>query len=304
MEKISIALDWTPNTNHTGFFVALEKGWYREKGLEVEIRSPAADNYATTPAKKVELGQVDLALCPMESVISYRTKRRPFDLIAIAALLQEDVSAIACPSRTGIGSPRDLDGKRYASYQARYEDEIVRQMIRNDGGAGNLEIVYPDKLGIWETILKGRAEATWIFLNWEALQAEAAGVSLQLFKMKDYGIPYSYSPVLAGSAREIEKRRAVYRRFLSATRTGFHFAGRQPAAAADILAPYVPEGDRNIDLEQSQRFLAPFYGNEQTWGRMHAEAVDRFLAWLSERGLELQPLSAAELTMNDLLPAE
>ncbi|MFT5973166.1 MAG: ABC-type nitrate/sulfonate/bicarbonate transport system substrate-binding protein, partial [Cryomorphaceae bacterium] len=54
MDKITLALDWTPNINHIGFFVALEKGFYKELGLEVEIIDPSADNYAVTPAKKVE----------------------------------------------------------------------------------------------------------------------------------------------------------------------------------------------------------------------------------------------------------
>ena len=160
MQKLSLALDWTPNINHIGFFVAQKKGFYQNVKIDIEILEPSSDNYQTTPAKKVELGNADFALCPTESIISYRTKSKPFPLIAIAAVLQNDLSAITAMKDSGINSPKDLDGKIYGSYKARYEDGIVKEMIKNDGGKGDLEIIYPEKLGIWNTHLEGKADAT------------------------------------------------------------------------------------------------------------------------------------------------
>ena len=138
MTQLTLALDWTPNINHIGFFVALENGLYHEHGLEVLIHDPSEDNYQITPAKKVEIGEADLALCPTESIISYRRKSRPFSLLGIAAIFQQDLSAIAVQAGMDIISPKDLDGLSYASYRARYEDEIVRQLIKNDGGKGDI----------------------------------------------------------------------------------------------------------------------------------------------------------------------
>ena len=105
MQDLTLALDWTPNINHIGFFIALEKGFYEELGIRLEILDPSADNYQVTPAKKVELGKADFALCPTESIISYRTKPSPFKLIAIAAILREDLSAIAVKSSATITRP-------------------------------------------------------------------------------------------------------------------------------------------------------------------------------------------------------
>ncbi|MEM1220713.1 MAG: ABC transporter substrate-binding protein [Bacteroidota bacterium] len=207
MNKIHLALDWTPNINHIGFFVAQAKGFYRDDDLQVDISDPSSDNYQTTPAKRVELGTADFALCPTESVISYRTKANSFPLVAVAALLQEDLSAIVVKADSGIESPKDLDGRTYSSYAARYEDGIVREMIKNDGGQGDLKVVYPDKLGIWNTLLEGVADATWIFVNWEGVAAEQTDVPLRSFRMKDYQIPYSYSPVIAANANVIEEKR-------------------------------------------------------------------------------------------------
>jgi len=300
MEKIKIALDWTANTNHTGFFVALEKGFYSELNLKVEIVMPNTDDYATTPAKKVELGEVDFALCPFESVISYRTKKKSFPAVAVAALLREDLSAIACLRDSGITSPKDLDGTTYASYQARYEDEIVRQMIKNDGGSGNLKIVYPKKLGIWNTILTRKTDATWIFLNWEGLQAKNGKIALSTFIMKDYGIPYGYSPVLFADKRKVQQRNIAYRNFLKVTKKGYLFAKSNPEEAISYLLPHTSESDKNIDLLESQKYTAEYYGDDRTWGTMESTKVIEYLTWLSKNGLEKQQLNADSLLVKNL----
>ncbi|MGB7395512.1 MAG: ABC transporter substrate-binding protein [Pricia sp.] len=295
MEKIKIALDWTANTNHTGFYVAQALGFYDDLGLEVEIVTPEADNYAVTPAKKVELGEADFALCPFESVISYRTKKKLFEGVGIAALLREDLSAIACLEDSSIQSPKDFDGKTYASYQARYEDEIVRQMIKNDGGEGNIEIVYPKKLGIWNTILDRTSHATWIFTNWEGIQAKNEGVALRTFQMKDYGIPYGYSPVIFAGAQKSEERKGPYRDFLAATKKGCLYAKANLEEAIQHLSPHIPEGDKNIDLLESQKYTARFYGNEENWGTMGVKKIQEYMDWLEDKGLENQTLQADSL---------
>ncbi len=286
MEKIKIALDWTANTNHTGFFVAKAKNFYQDLGVEVEIVTPDTDGYITTPAKKVELGEVDFALCPFESVISYRTKTNPFNGVAIAALLREDLSAIACLKDSGITTPKDLDGKTYASYNARYEDEILRQMVRNDGGTANLKMVYPEKLGIWNTIKDHTSDATWIFMNWEGIQAKNQDIALTTFRMKDFGIPYGYSPVIFADKEKVEKRKQAYRNFLKATKAGFLYAKKNPEAAVVHIVPHIAEGDKNIDLLESQIFTAQFYGDEATWGVIDTVKVAQYLIWLKENGLE------------------
>ncbi len=301
MEKFKIALDWTANTNHTGFYVAKEKGYYLEMGLEVIIETPDTDNYSTTPAKKVELGQVDMALCPFESVVSYRTKTNAFDAVAIATIFQEDLSAIASLSSNGITSPADLDGKMYASYQARYEDEMVRQMIKNDGGKGDFKIVYPEKLGIWNTIIKGKSDATWIFRNWEGIQAENEGIDLNLFKMADYGIPYGYSPIIMTSKKGVAKRARGYAHFLEATKKGYLYAQDNPSEAVECFASHVAEQDLNIDLVQSQIFSSPFYGNMDNWGVLEKQKVNQYLDWLLENKLEEQPFNFEDVVLSGLV---
>lgn len=300
MDKLTLALDWTPNINHIGFFIAREKQLYRQHGIDLQITDPSEDNYALTPAKKVELGQADFALCPTESIISYRTKENPFQLIAIAAVLQEDLSAIAVKSDGGINSPRHLDGKRYSSYQARYEDEIVRQMIINDGGKGVFEIGYPNKFGIWNTIIDNSFDATWIFLNWEGVQAKTKGLDLSYFKMSDYGIPYSYSPVIATDQGRISAHRNACSKFLEATEAGFRYCQRHPKEAIKLFQSYIPKKDQDIPLEKALKLSSPHFGDKDNWGRIEMSKIIEFQQWIFDKNLENKKLNPNEIFTNEL----
>lgn len=298
----TLALDWTPNTNHTGFFVAQALGFYRDLGLNVRIIDPSMDNYETTPAKKLELGEADFAIAPTESAISLRTKDKPVAAQAVAALLQQDVSAIAVREDSGIKRPAELDGKRYASYGARYEDKIVQQMVQNDGGEGDLKLSYPDKLGIWNTLLEQKADATWIFQNWEGIEAKTQGIGLRYFELGDYSIPYGYSPVLLVDEERMPERQAQYTAFLQATKRGFLHAQKKPGDAVELLAPHVPERERErIDLLEAQTFTNAHYGDEHTWGRMDPERVKQFAEWLNEKGIEQNLKGISQVFSNALL---
>lgn len=302
MINLKVALDWTPNTNHTGFFVAKELGFYAEQGLQVDLLTPAEDDYATTPAKKLESGSADFAIAPFESVISLNNKASKVNAVAIAVLLQQDISSIASLATGNITRPKDLDNKVYASYQARYEDAIVKQMIINDGGTGNMEIIYPKKLGIWDTLLANKADATWIFNNWEGVEAETNNIELNKFALADYGIPYCYSPVLFSTKENISKNTDSYKAFLKATKKGFQSAINNQSQAVEILTKYLSDKDAEaIDVAKSQAFVTPFYGDETIWGTMDSGRIKLFLDWLVKSKLENEIILQQELFTNDLL---
>ena len=301
MEKLKIALDWTPNTNHTGLFVASVMGFYEEFNLKLTIISPANDDYSVTPAKKLELNEVDFAVVPTESLFSLLIKENKVAVKGIYAILQEDTSAIVTLKSSNINRPKDLDGKIYASFKARYEDKIVKQMVINDGGQGDFTIEYPEKLGIWETILAQKSDASWIFKAWEGIEAQTQGIELNQFSLKDYEIPYGYSPLIIARSSDIESKSGVFKNFVIATKKGYLFAQNNPEKSVEILSKYVPERDlANIDVLKSQNFLNPYYGNENTIGKMEATVFQSFIDWLFEHDILEKRLVADEIFI-DLL---
>ena len=297
--KLKLALDWTPNINHIGFFIACEKLLYEKYNLKVEIEDPSFDNYKLTPAKKLENGFVDFALCPLESIISYRYKENPINFLAIAKLFDSDLSAIAT-NTDKIKSPKDLDGKSYASYNARYEDKIICEMVKNDGGRGNIDFVYPEKLGIWNTLENTKYDSTWIFLNWEGVQAESNKLNLKYFKMKDYNIPYSYSPVITAREDCIKNKFSIYKRFLSATKEGFIFAKKNKQKSIEILSKFIPSHERNIDLKKSLSVTNDNF-KEKDWGIMHKKNIKNFTDWLIKMKLVNKNLDYSKLFTNTLI---
>jgi len=302
VRTVRLALDWTPNVNHIGILIARELGMYEKHGITVEIIDPRTDNYEVTPGKRLELGGADLAIAPFETVVSLNNKARRVDAVAVYAILQEDLSSIATLASSPVASPRDLDGKTYASYKARYEDHIVRAMIMRDGGTGELHVSYPDKLGIWETLLKGEADATWIFDNWEGVEASTRGVALSTFAMRDYGIPYGYSPVVFTQQQTIDNERDALQSFLHATREGYLYAQEHIGDAQRILASYLtPNEQASIDLVQSITMTAPHFGTHSTCGVMEPQRVHDFLRWLVDAGLESPVILEQELYTNALI---
>ena len=295
--NVTLYLDWTPNINHIGFFVAKELGFYSDLKIRVDILDPSIDNYKVTPAKKVEHGESDLALCPFESVISYRTKDKPFDLTAIAAILQKDLSAIAVID-SSIRSPKYLDNKTYASYGARYEDLIVKQMIINDGGKGMIDIKYPEKLGIWETLISKKHDSTWIFLNWEGIEAKNKNISLNYFKMRDFKIPYSYSPVIVGSEKFCNTHQELVEKFLVATKKGFLFSISNKDEAVNCLSEFIPNHDKEVNLKDALEETTNAFLDKNRWGGIRESNINKFVNWLKENGIVESNLNTRELFTN------
>lgn len=302
MTPLKVALDWTPNTNHIGIFVAKQLGFYKEQGIEVEILNPISDNYQVTPGKKLALGIADFAIAPFETVISLNNKENAIDAIAVFAILQEDLSSIASLKSSKINTPKLLDGKIYASYKARYEDAIVKEMVKNDGGTGALQITYPAKLGIWNTLLEGTADATWIFDNWEGIEASTKQIALNKFSMGQFGIPYCYSPVIIARNSNLIANTEAYTLFIKATKKGYLYAANNSEITAKILKEQLTEDDiKNIDIEASIAMTAPHFGTDSSCGFMRSERITTFLNWLVAHNLENEKIIEQNLFTNELL---
>ena len=279
---IKVALDWTPNTIHTGLFVALEKGFYAKHGLHVQLLSPDP-SYSTTPAKRVENGDADLAVCPSESCIAYAESGK-MHLQAIYAILQKDASAIVSINPK-FAKTSDLERGTYGSYNARYEDHIVRSMVNTDGGDGSKMQIASSvgKLSLFEEVKQQKVDATWVFMPWEGVEAELDGTKLNVFKTQDYGVPYGYSPVIARNATASTPSAKDLEAFVHATREGYAYAKSSPFEAVTLLGRHCEPARSEEFLGKSQKMINAYYGDEP--GLMTEEKWSRFVEWLKNQSL-------------------
>jgi len=327
--KIVLALDWTPNTNHLGFYMAKATGLYDKFGLDVQLLSTNDEAYSTsylpspaeakeaeaaakgaagakagaavgsgglpafvTPCSQVASGHATFALNSPEGAVNWNTSGadRP-KLKAVAACLQKRTSAVVTLASSGLSRPKDLDGKVYASYGARFEGRIVRALIEADGGTGEYNEVVLPMLGIWSTLLEGKADATWVFMGWEGIEAKRAGIDLNAFKMEDFGIPYAYSPLVMAHPDTLQQEPEVVRAFLEASALGWQHACADPSGAASALVELaLRDSGVALDLgmvQESAEFIAGYALREAdgAWGVMDPAVWAKYLAWLDQTGL-------------------
>ncbi|CAL8460828.1 g359 [Coccomyxa elongata] len=273
--------------------------------LDVSLIFPEG-NY-TPPADLVRSASATFGICPSETVISSNTQTRHPPLKAVATLLEDDTSAIVTLKSSGLDRPSQLDGKIYASYAARYEGRVVQEIIRADGGKGDFMEATPAVMGIWDTLLKGDADATWIFTGWEGVDAQLKGVDLNVFKLADYGIPYGYTPVLVALPQTLQEKPDVVRAFLRATARGFQYAAQHPAEAAKyLLAAGADSMDEKLATASQEMVSMHYLDAAGRWGHMQADRWDKFLDWLDDKGLltsampSRNPVEGVSASLDDL----
>ena len=308
LTKVRLALDWTPNTNHTGFYVAQQKGWYREQGIDLQIL-PYSD--AASPDALVAAGQADFAISFVEQVVIDRVTDLPVK--SVAALVQHNTSALVTLKESGLDRPAKLEGKRYAGFGSPYEEPVIAQVIKQDGGAtGKIENITTNTGGL-QALEAKQADFVWIYLGWEGLQAKHDGVALNTFLIKDYGVPDYPSPVLITSEAFLKDHADVGRRFMAATSRGFQLAISDPTAAADLLIAGNPPGtfpDPSLVRESAAYLAGQYQAEAPRWGEQTLQTWSGYPKFMLETGkLEdanhkpVTTLDYAAMFTNDLLPA-
>ncbi len=277
MNRVILAPDWSLNTNHTGFVVAAALGFYEAAGMALELL-PYTDH--PTAATRVSSGHAHVGLGPQETVVAYADAPAP--LLALAAVNAHDPSALAVLEESSVTRPRDLDGKRYASYGARFEMHVVRAVVRADGGVGNVEERVLPKPTVPDALFTGEADCTWVFPAWEGVEAERRGRPLRHFRLRDYSVPDLYTPVLFSSLNFAREQPELLRVFVRATAKGFELAAAEPERAAELLVQAYPELDADL-VRRSQPAASPNYRDVgKPWGVISGEVWATYGRYLYE----------------------
>jgi ABC-type nitrate/sulfonate/bicarbonate transport system substrate-binding protein len=305
---VRLALDWTPNTDHTGFFVARAKGWYRQAGIDLKILP-----YATqAPETLLAAHQAECGISFQDSLTFAAAAGA--DIVSVAAILQRTASAIGVLADSPIQRPRDLDGKTYGSFNYPNEVPTVKFVIQADGGKGEFKVAGLDSAA-YEALYSKRVDFTIPFTAWEGVEAEQRGIKLRYFQFADYGFPDFYQVVLACDRQWLEKDPDAAKRFVAATVAGFAFAAAKPDEAAALLVSENPGAfDANQDLPRaSQEFLVKGGYLLDADGHFGAQTLERWQGYsdfLYRQGLLAdadgkpltKPLDYGRLFTNDFLP--
>ncbi len=300
LEKVTLVLDYTPNTNHTGIYLAKEKGYYKDQGIDLEIIQPSdSDSVTLVASDKAQFG-----VSYQEDVTYALTREKdPLPVKAIATIIQHNTSGFAAPVEKNIKTAKDFEGKTYGGWGSPSEEAIIKLAMEKQGADFNklkrVDIGKDD----YFTATKKNIDFAWIFDAWTGVEARLKNVKLDYIPIKDIdpALDY-YTPILITNNKTIKENPELVKKFMAATSKGYEEAIKDPSGAADILSKAVPELDKNL-VKTSQEYLAKLYKDDaQKWGQMKAEVWKNYAKFMQDNGLIKKALNVDEAFTNEFLP--
>ncbi len=300
LKKVTFVLDWTPNTNHTGLYVAEEKGYFKAEGLEVEIVQPPEDGAAVLVAS----GKAQFGMSFQDSMAPALAGENALPITAVAAVIQHNTSGIISRKGEGLASPKGMEGKKYATWDIPVEKAMVKDVVESDGGEFSKVQLIPSTVTDEVSALKSKSvDAIWIFYAWAGIKMEVEGLDTDYFAFADLNPAFDYyTPVIIAGNEFLKQDPETAKAFLRAVSKGYEDAEKDPEGAARILLKAAPELDEKLVME-SQKYLADKYqADVETWGYIDPQRWNKFYGWLNENGLSSPEIPENAGFSNDYLP--
>ena len=302
-EKITFVLDWTPNTNHTGLYVAMAKGYFAEGGLSVEVVQPPEDGAEVL----VGSGRAQFGVSFQDYIAPALIGDAPLPITAVAAIMQHNTSGIVSRKGEGMDTPAGLEGKKYATWDLPVEKATMAHVIEADGGDfSRVELIPSTVTDEVSALRSGSVDAIWIYYGWAGIACEVAGLETDYFAFADIDPVFDfYSPVVIANEDYLKEKPEAAKAFVAALAKGYEFAAEHPEEAAAILLEAAPELKSNEQLVvESQKYLADQYvADASRWGEIDPARWDAFYGWLNENDLMEADIPAGAGFTNDYLPA-
>lgn len=297
LRKVQLMLDYTPNTNHTGIYVARDLGYFAENGLDVEIIAPA-DGGADA---HVAAGNVEFGVSYQENVTLSRIAGLP--VVSLAAIIQHNTSGFASPKEKGIETPKQFEGMRYGGWGSPIEQATIESlMLAAEADYSKMEIVNMGNSDFFAAVERD-IDFAWIFYAWTGIEAELRGVDLNMIYMKDYNenLDY-YTPVLVTGETMIADEPELVRSFVAAVAKGYQYSIEHPAEAADVLIAAEPDLNEEL-VKASQEWLSPLYQDDAPrWGEQKLSVWEGYAHWMYTNDLLEGELVAEDAFTNEFLP--
>lgn len=294
-----VGLDWTPNTNHSGLYLARDKGFYQEQGLDVEIMQAQEGG---TVEQLVAAGRLDVGVSYQEAVTQARAEGLP--IVSVAAIMQHNTSGFASRASANIRSAKDFEGKTYGGFGSPIEEAVLRGLMECAGADfDKVKLVDIGATDFFVATERGDVDFAWIFAGWTGIEARQRGIALNTVLLNEQQcIPDYYTPVLITSEQLIATKPELLQRFVAATSKGYGLAISAPDEAAAVLLAAAPELDTQL-VQQSQQYLAQQYqADAPRWGEQKATTWQAYAQWMADRKLLKKQIVPEQAFTNQFLP--
>lgn len=300
LTEITFVLDWTPNTNHTGVYVADALGYFEEAGLSVTIVQPPEDGAEIM----VGSGNAQFGVSFQDYLVPVFSQDTGLSIEVCATILQHNTSGILSRAGEGLDTPKGMEGKKYATWDLALEKATIKQVVEADGGDYSKVQLIPNTVTNEVAALQSKQlDAIWVYYGWGGIACEVVGVDTDYFAFADISPELDfYSPVIIGNGDWMKANPDTTKAFLNAVKKGYEYAIENPEAAADLLCEAVPELSKDL-VVASQIWMADQYKAEVSqWGYVDAARWNAFYQWVNDNQLSEHPVPLDTGFTNEYLP--
>lgn len=302
LEEITVVLDWTPNTNHTGLYIAQEKGYFEEAGLDVEIVQPPEDGAVVLTAS----GRAQFGVSFQDSLAAALCGEDALPVTAVAAMIQHNTSGIISRKGEGMDRPKGMEGHTYATWNGAIELGTVQAVMEADGGDySKLELIPSTVTDEVSALKSNSVDSIWIYYAWAGVKTELEQLPTDYFAFADIDPVFDYyTPVLIANNRYLEENPEMAKAFLAAVTKGYEDAMKDPEEAAQILCKAAPELDYELVLASQEYLKDQYQADASQWGYIDAARWNNFYEWVNEHGLTEEPVPLDTAFTNEYLPVK
>jgi putative hydroxymethylpyrimidine transport system substrate-binding protein len=297
LQKVSLMLDWYPNAVHSFLFVAEEKGYFKEQGLDVDIQMPADTN---DPLKLVAANQIDMAMSYQPQVLVARSEDIPVQ--SIGAIVRHPLNQLMVPANGSIKSPKDLAGKTIGYPSIPLDEAIIQTMVKADGGdAGKTKMV---DVG-WDLIpamaMKKTDALIGGYINHEKLLLEKEGHKMRAINPADYGVPDYYELVMVASEKGLKEKPEVFKKFMTAITEGQKYVQEHPKEGLSHLINHEDKTsplEKDVETKSLEILLPLMDAKEKPFGYQDPETWKNTAQWLKNNKVIKETVKAEDAFIN------
>lgn len=298
-QAFNLTLDFYPNPDHAGIYMAEELGYFEEAGLQVGIDTPADP---AAPMKLVAAGRTDLAISYEPEVAL--AQEQGLDVVAVAALVNQPLTSMIWLKKSGIKGIGDLKGKTIATAGIPYQDKFLETILaRVDLTPDDVKVVNVG-FSLLPAVAGGSADAMLGgFRNVEGVDLRLRGLSPTVLPVDQLGVPTYDELVLVANRKSLEEDPDKYRLFIAALERGTEAAVENPGAATDAILAANPDLEPKLTAAEVEATL-PLLGarvSGQPYGYMDPKAWEAFAGWMRDNDLLDSLPAPSELLDNGYL---
>lgn len=296
LQNFDIVLDWYPNAVHSFIYVAMEKGYYEEEGLNVNVQFPSNTNDAIS---LTAAGQADAGLYYQTNTVSTAANQN-IPIKVIGTVVQHPLNIVMSMGESGINGAKDLKGKT-VGYPGTPDNEVFIKAMMEHNGLKYEDVTMQDVgFDLNTALITGNVDAIiGGYINHEYPTLLQEGYDVTYFDITDEGIPDYEELVLVTGEKQIEEESDKLEAFIRASKKGFEDMKNDPQAALDTLLKYQDEGNYPLDPEiekASMEILLPLMeSDEQEFLTVNEQSWTDTIDWLNEQGLLENEISASDI---------